>query len=106
MIGNTIKFMYYLTDTIKEEREGIVVDAYTNVTGTVSGKYESILGFGEGRTTGSTKSKRIYKVEYIYPYTQKKIYIDVADYLLIEVVKFAKSFEQQETNEEKIITKP
>lgn len=85
MIGNLIKFYHYEwigSDYKRHEDKGIVVDAYTKVSG--SSKYESLFGFGEGK--GETKSIRIYKVQcqigtHIY-------FKDIEHTSLIEVLEF------------------
>lgn len=68
MIGNTILFKYhsfgiYSDSDDGKELEGIVIDAYTEVSGGVSGSSGSLLGFGSGSVKGKTKSDRIYIVQ-------------------------------------------
>lgn len=64
MIGNKILFRWYDSPTGYTrpipEKEGIVVDAWTEVTG--SGKGEVFIGFGDAK--GEVKSRRYYKVEF------------------------------------------
>jgi hypothetical protein len=90
MIGNTIKFRYYPTgahgfrDYNKaEEEEGVVVDAFTEITGSVKG--ESIFGFGE--VSGDTKCRRMYKVQYTVYNSQ--YFTTIHDSQLISIVRFA-----------------
>lgn len=93
MIGNTIIFRQYGKtssgfrdyDKVKEV-EGLVVDAWTDVSGSVKG--ESLFGFGDVK--GDTQSRRMYKVEYQMYEGGSKYYEDIEDYLLIRVVKLAK----------------
>lgn len=107
MIGNKIEFNYY-GDKYSTNREakkltGIVVDAFTNVSGRISGSNEVFLGFGGGTTSGSTESKRMYKVECYEEYdTEKKHvqYKDIFDWQLNKIISFAGQA-SQEINEEK-----
>lgn len=96
MIGNTIIFRIYETsysgfiDWSKpaKEVEGLVIDAFTKVTGSVEG--DGILGFVEVK--GRTDSKRMYKVQYYEQWDSKKEYprlTDITDSYLVRVVKFA-----------------
>lgn len=108
MIGNKIEFHYYEKYSSKREpikKIGLVVDAYTEITGRTSGKSESFLGFGEGNISGSTSSNRMYKVEYFQEYDKEHknpYYTDIHDWQLIKIISFIKST-TQEINEEKII---
>jgi hypothetical protein len=111
MIGNTIEFHDYtsrhITKDIRREPdklEGLVVDAFTEVSGSVSGSSEVFLGFGGGKTSGQTKSKRMYKVEYYETWDKKKkhkYYKDIHAWQLIRIIAFAKA-PDQEKNEENI----
>ncbi len=103
MIGNTIEFIYW-EDILKSRDEitatGLVVDAFTKVTGNISGG--SIFGFGE--TTGSTDSNRVYKVLYYSSWDDKKQYPrfqDIHAFQLKKIISFAGQ-PNQELNEEKI----
>jgi len=94
MIGNRIKFKKYSFRTLGSthqlhdtQEEGLVVDAWTDVSGTVSGKTEVFLGFGEGKVSGSTKSKRMYKVECGKTF---KYYQDIEANMITEITEFAK----------------
>jgi hypothetical protein len=87
MIGNTIKYRkltWIGSDYTQEEKTGLVVDAYTEITG--KSKSESILGFGSG--TGKTESKRIYKVQFQYEYSKQIAFEEISHNCLIEIVKF------------------
>lgn len=120
MIGNTIEFLYYahdeygfefvlsrpeLRDKKPDTLTGLVVDAFTNISGSVTGRSESMFGFGSGHTSGSTKSNRKYKVEFYAKWdTEKKNvkYHDIDAWKLVRIVKYANAREQ-EKHEEKII---
>lgn len=109
MIGNKIEFIYfdkYLKDDKGEYKEGIVVDAFTKVSGTITGNSEVFLGFGGGVTSGSTSSNRMYKVEFFGKYDMERKYptlTDIHDWQLKRIISFAND-SKQEINEEKIIT--
>lgn len=65
---------------------GIVVDAYTNVSGSMKG--ENFLGFGEA--TGSVDSRRMYKVMILDRQDKKTSrFIDVSSRALVEVIELA-----------------
>lgn len=64
MIGNKVIFTYLDDKYNRIEVEGLIVDAYTDISGSVSGKQQGMFGFSEGSTSGSTKSERMYKVLY------------------------------------------
>lgn len=109
MIGNTIKFLHYNHNDYSEyernrtneerERIGLVVDAFTEIKGYTSGSTEVFLGFGAGKTSGSTESKRVYKVEYTEKYLGKR-YINIYERQLLEILSYAGQ-PNQEINEEK-----
>lgn len=109
MIGNEIEFKDYDFSRYDSKKEpevltGIVVDAFTKVTGHTKGSAESFLGFGSGSVSGNVDSNRMYKVEYSSSWdTRKKhrYYKDIHAWQLIRIVKFANA--PQEVNEEKII---
>lgn len=111
MIGNKIEFIYYdwnnySSDNKGEEHIGIVVDAFTKVTGTIRGSNDVFLGIGGGSTTGNTDSKRMYKVEFNEKWdTEKQCtkYKDICDWQLRRIISYAGS-NNQEVNEEKIET--
>ncbi len=111
MIGNIIEFHYHdfsarSTDRKPEIITGLVVDAFTKVSGSVSGRSESFLGFGEGTTSGKTDSKRMYKVEFYENWdTHKRIikYEDIYAWQLVKIISHANSYKPQETNEEKFV---
>lgn len=108
MIGNTIRYMhyYFINNTLtSEERVGLVVDAFTEVKGTVSGSVDMAFGFGSGSTSGSTKSNRVYKVMFYEKYdTEKKLqkFDNVKDNFVSAIIEFANN-SNQEKNEEKFI---
>jgi len=114
MIGNTIKFIYYekinpgsLKGSERKEATGLVVDAYTEIKGSTSGKFDSFLGCGDGSVSGETKSNRIYKVQYYEEWDAQKSLVrfkDIEAWQLSEIISFANSI-NQEVNEEKIIEK-
>lgn len=86
MIGNKIKFR--LSEFIgskyeTNEFEGIVVDAFTDVSGFFQSS--SFLGFGEGN--GKTNSNRMYKVEFLR-YGHSKWYVDIYSHQLIEILEY------------------
>jgi hypothetical protein len=88
MIGNKIKFAEYTysgSTHTREEHEGLVVDAWTDVSGTVSGKTDVFLGFGEGKVSGRTQSNRMYKVQ-----TKYGSFKDIRAGMISEIVEFAK----------------
>ncbi len=97
MIGNTIRFRNIDSSYNVEELEGLVVDAFTNI----SGKNETFLGIGGGET----KSKRMYKVMHHNKWDTSKFlppkFTDIPDTSLISIIAFANNI-NQETNEEKI----
>lgn len=103
MIGNTIEFIYWediLTSRENKTATGLVVDAFTKVTGSVSGG--SFLGIGE--TTGSTDSKRVYKVQFYESWDSQKKCIqfkDIEAWQMKKIISFAGQT-NQELNEEKI----
>jgi hypothetical protein len=113
MIGNTIEFVFIdfndnerhlkpLSDK-QDVRIGLVVDAFTDVSGSMSGKSESFLGFGEGRMSGSTKSKRKYLIESFENWDQGKkhpILIEIYQWQVKKITSYAGN-PQQEINEEK-----
>lgn len=107
MIGNKIEFVWY-GDKYSNNKEpknyiGIVVDAFTNVSGRISGSSDVFLGFGGGKTSGSTENKRMYKVEFYEDWdTQKKCvqYKDIHDWQLKKIISFSGQT-NQEVNEEK-----
>ena len=111
MIGNRIKFKetrWDGTTHTTKEREGVVVDAFTEVSGSVSGTGASILGIGSSKTAGNTSSRRKYKVEYYADYDTKKerpIYEDISAFQLVKIIQFYHQG-NQELLEEKIIDKP
>ena len=98
MIGNTIEFVYYdwdnISSVIHEKGEpkkyiGLVVDAYTEITGKISGSNEIFLGFGGGSTSGTTNSKRMYKVQFYEDWDTDKKYIkykDIYDWQLRKII--------------------
>lgn len=95
MIGNTIKYRkitWIGSDYLKEERTGLVVDAYTEING--YSKSESILGFGSGK--GKTESKRIYKVQFQYSHSKEIFFEEVNHNSLIEIVKFGNNQQTEE----------
>lgn len=115
MIGNKILFVYYdwseygIThrDHSKEPPiiKGLVVDAFTDIKGSVSGRSSSFLGIGDGSVSGSTKSKRMYKVEYFSEYDKEEKdpqYTDIHDWQLRKILSFANN-PDQERNEEKFV---
>lgn len=106
MIGNTIKYTHYnLIQQTSEERIGLVVDAYTEVKGTVRGSVDMAFGFGSGSTSGSTKSDRVYKVMFYDKYDTKKTrqkFDNVKENFVQEIIEFANN-SNQEKNEEKFI---
>jgi hypothetical protein len=110
MIGNTIEFKDYWRDSSDKLHtdiyQGLVVDAFTEVSGTVkgSGKYDSFLGFGEGKSDvyGKTESKRIYKVQVKEKYLEGFKFYDVKANMMTKIISFGNSRTQEE-NEEKII---
>lgn len=103
MIGNTIKFRDTSSRWVGNSyiqlkdcpiMEGLVVDAYTEITG----RSEGAFGFSEGKTC----SDRKYKVQYNYCDTGTKFFMDIYASQLTEIVKFANT-PNQEINEEKIV---
>lgn len=110
MIGNKIEFLHYdfsnrhdyKSERTREDRltVGLVVDAFTEVTGKVSGKSEVFLGFGGGKTSGNTKSNRTYKVEYLDKYLNTIKYINIQDWQLVKIISYAGQ-SNQEKHEEK-----
>lgn len=67
MIGREVKFVIYPSNYPKEGKQeyvGTVLDAYNSHSGTHSGRSESAFGFGEGISSGSSKSSRKYLVVY------------------------------------------
>lgn len=104
MIGNRIKYSKWNFDypedspLRREEKEGLVVDAFTEVSGYVSGSSDSFLGFGSGSVSGSTNSRRKYIVEYdLYGYKRyEKIDFNQID----SIIEYAKLV----VLDEKIIT--
>lgn len=83
MIGNTILFRHYDHNFEKSEKTGLVVDAFTEITGNVSGV--SVFGFGE--TEGKTASKRIYKVEFKnYDWSKIVEYVNIRESQLISIL--------------------
>lgn len=111
MIGNTIEFLYfdfsnfsdYERKKSNEERKtiGLVVDAYTEITGSITGKSETFLGFGSGDTTGDTKSKRKYVVQYTPSWSNTPKFYTMEAWQLSKIISFP-SQSNQELNEEKI----
>lgn len=107
MIGNRIHFKHYKDyriDNKGEILEGLVVDAFTKVTGKTTGSASNFLGFGEGSVSGNTNSNRMYKVEFYELWdTNKKhlMYEDIDARMLVKIVSFA-GVTNQEVNEEKI----
>lgn len=105
MIGNKIKYREYLTyggEVKFNIEEGIVVDAYTKIDGSMSGKGASLLGFGESSMRGKTDSTRMYKIEMSYINREDKrvvYYKDIPANRLEEIVSFAN--QTQEQKEEK-----
>jgi len=105
MIGNTIKYREYFTyggETKFNIKEGVVVDAYTKIDGSMSGKGAAILGFGESSMRGKTDSTRMYKIEisYINQKDERVVfYQDIPASRLHEIVSYAN--QPQEQNEEK-----
>lgn len=97
MIGNTIKFRNIDSSYNVEELEGLVVDAFTDI----SGKNETFLGIGGGET----KSRRMYKVMHYRKWDLNKSFspsfTDIRDTSLISIIAFANN-NNQETNEEKL----
>lgn len=110
MIGNKIEFLHYDFSNHSEResnrtredrlRVGLVVDAFTEVTGRVSGKSEVFLGFGGGKTSGNTNSKRNYKIEYFEKHLDKPRYINIQDWQMVKIISFAGQ-SNQEKHEEK-----
>lgn len=102
MIGNTIKYKFkklLSTSFFEFEGEGVVIDAFTNVSGHTTGRSESFLGFGEGRISGNVNSERTYIVEKTLS-TGAKIYTEVPSSGLVEITAYAK----YQVMDEKIIT--
>lgn len=88
MIGNEIIFSEYDKEYNQIQVEGLVVDAFTEISGKVKG--ENFMGFGD--VSGRTESKRKYKVEYYHSWDttkQHKYYKDIFDWQLIRVTKLA-----------------
>lgn len=86
MIGNTI--IYKQRSEIGNyewETEGLVVDAYTEVSGQTKG--DSAFGFGEVR--GNVRSSRMYKVQVYYKHSDSYTFVDIRAYQLVRIVKFA-----------------
>jgi len=110
MIGNTIEYIFhdwkYKTTGEKGElRKGIVVDAFTEVKGSVRGKSEYFLGIGEGHISGTTDSVRIYRVQFYKEWDREKKFVEFNDihiWQLKKIISFAND-PKQEVNEEKII---
>ena len=110
MIGNKIEFLHYdfgnysdyERNRTREDRLriGLVVDAFTEVKGSMKGSSEVFLGFGGGTTSGHTDSKRKYKVEYTEKYSDTPRYIDIQDWQMVKIISFARQ-PNQEVNEEK-----
>lgn len=87
MIGNKIKYKIYdVPNSIT--REGLVVDAYSKITGSSKGSTEVFLGFGEGSNSGSVDSCRMFTVEIMEK--GKKSYIEILATQLTEVLEFGK----------------
>ena len=107
MIGNRIKYRKYFTyngETNYNLEEGLVVDAYTKVSGSMSGSGGVFLGFGDSKMSGNTRSDRYYKIQISYVNNEGKTivyYTDISAGCLHEIVSFAN--QSQEINEEKII---
>lgn len=92
MIGNTIEFLFYdwgntydiNSDKKREDRitTGIVVDAFTDISGVVSGR------------SGKTESKRMYKVQYSHFFQHDNpLYIDIHSWQLCKIIKFANAMQ-------------
>lgn len=106
MIGNKIEFVWYGYDGCQKGKEytGIVVDAFTEVSGEISGNSGTFLGFGSGETSGKTRSKRMYKVEFYGERDREKKYVKYEDIYasqLKKIISFAGPA-NQEVNEEKL----
>jgi hypothetical protein len=104
MIGNTIIFRLYKEttggfrdySTPAIEVEGLVLDAFTKIDGSIKG--ESFLGFGEVK--GNTASTRMYKVQYKDPYVGHimGLYIkDIRHTDLVRIVNMADKPANEET---------
>ena len=84
MIGNKILFKSWVSYEYDFcEKEGIVVDAWTEVTGTIKG--DVFIGIGDVK--GETKSKRVYKVEYKKYVDSKHVYYEnIKDWQMIKII--------------------
>lgn len=85
MIGNKIKYYEFSWADgkyVRLEKEGLVVDAWTEI----SSEYKSSSFLGIGDAKGKVESKRIYKVEHRVLGTV--FYKKVPDHNLIEIVEF------------------
>ncbi len=104
MIGNEIEFFY--TEPTMDKgivMSGIVVDAYTKITGSVSGQSGYFLGIGDGSVSGNTDSKRMYKVHTTSRWDlngKRNQFVDIPATWLKDIIRYA--VPAQELNEEKI----
>lgn len=115
MVGNTVEYnQWYRFGRFQNPPEkliGIVVDAYTDVSGSISGKGSYFLGIGDSSTSGSTKSKRKYKVMYYNKYDSEKQhqYFDtINESDVIRIIEFGNEFKEEKfkTKKEDATSKP
>lgn len=93
MIGSKILYRHYPkygpNKYEAQQYEGLVVDAFTNVSGTTKG--DVFLGFGD--VNGDVKSRRMYKVQYHDSLGFQ--YENISDSQLIKILEFKSALDQE-----------
>lgn len=104
MVGSSVTFSIFNDKHEYITLKGVIVDAYTDITGSVSGKSENAFGFGSGKTTGTTESRRVYRVMHHPEWDTEKTYqrfTDVHINAIQKINQFKGGFIEEIFNTEK-----
>lgn len=94
MIGNSIIYIshkWHGAEYKSEKKQGIVVDAFTKISGNIKG--DSAFGFGDIK--GRTNSERMYKVMYYESWDSDRKYPrfeDISADSMSEILKFGNNY--------------